>query len=358
MNPDNIYSIQFDFQGFDDDEIENYITFNDEGQLQQPVNDANNFQTGSQLFQSKTKNSRGKAMQWVLKSNFPSNESFEESDFFSKINSGFLKLHKSAQTKKFSSIKTYWCEFSSKRSGYDCPFKARVEVNYDGSINYLENEEEHCHSLMLGAKRKYKSWSAGEEDKMKSLLNLDITSRNLKKAIEHKENRFPSGFSFYNKVKRLKSSIGMSQTLVTKQELHDFFMSESVVPDDQEQIFIPDFYFDNNGEQFEFGALFTTGFFVETYLKSKKPWCLNLDFTYQLSTDEFVVLFFGATDELGFYHPFGWGLVNHENTRSVIFFLEWIKREAAVAPRYIMADGAPQISLAIEKVFPLSTDSF
>ena len=228
-------------------------------------------------------------------------------------------------------------------------------MNHDGSLNYLENSEEHSHSLILGAKRKYKSWSAGEENKMKSLLDLDITSRNLKKAVEDKENKLPSRFSFYNKAKRMKSAIGLSQTLVTKQELHTFFMEESSVPDNPEQVFIPDFYFDNNGEHFEFGALFTTGFFIETYLKSKKPWCLNIDFTYNLSTDEFIVLFFGATDELGFYHPFGWGLMNHENTRAVTFFLEWIRREASVAPLYIMADGASQITLAIEQVFPLST---
>ena len=95
--------------------------FNDNGELQQLVNEENQLQTGgSELFQSNTKKikGRGKATDWVLKSNFSSNDSFEESEVFSKINSGFLKLHKSSQNKRFSSIKTYWCEFSSKRSGY------------------------------------------------------------------------------------------------------------------------------------------------------------------------------------------------------------------------------------------------
>ena len=47
-------------------------------------------------------------------------------------------------------------------------------------------------------------------------------------------------------------------------------------------------------------------------------------------------------------------MFNHENLRSVNFFLEWIAREATISPNYIMADGAPQITLAIENVFPNS----
>ena len=117
MNPDNIYSIQFDFQGFDDDEIENYITFDDEGQLQQPVNDANNFQTGSQLFQSKTKNSRGKAMQWVLKSIFPSNESFEESDFFLKLTLAFSNFTKARRPKSSHPLRLIGANFQVSDQG-------------------------------------------------------------------------------------------------------------------------------------------------------------------------------------------------------------------------------------------------
>ena len=37
------------------------------------------------------------------------------------------------------------------------------------------------------------------------------------------------------------------------------------------------------------------------------------------------------------------------------FFLEWIRREASVAPLYIMADGASHITLGIEQVFPRTT---
>ena len=154
MNPDNIYSIEFDFIGLNQEELESYITFNDNGEL---VNEENQLQTGgSELFQSNTKKikGRGKATDWVLKSNFSSNDSFEESEVYSKINSGFLKLHKSSQNKRFYSIKTYWYKFSSKRSWYDCPFKSRIEVNHDGSLNYLEKYEQHSHSLLLDAKWK------------------------------------------------------------------------------------------------------------------------------------------------------------------------------------------------------------
>ena len=61
----------------------------------------------------------------------------------------------------------------------------------------------------------------------------------------------------------MKSAIGLSQTLVTKQELHTFFMEESSVPDNPEQVFIPDFYFDNNGE-------LATNYSKESYKKSAK----------------------------------------------------------------------------------------
>ena len=82
MNPDNIYSIEFDFIGFDQEELENYITFDDNGELPQLVNEENQLQTGgSELFQSNTKKikGRGKATDWVLKSNFSSKDSFKES---------------------------------------------------------------------------------------------------------------------------------------------------------------------------------------------------------------------------------------------------------------------------------------
>ena len=58
MNPDNIYSIEFDFIGFDQEELENYITFDDNGEL---VNEENQLQTGgSELFQSNTKKIKGR----------------------------------------------------------------------------------------------------------------------------------------------------------------------------------------------------------------------------------------------------------------------------------------------------------
>ena len=61
MNPDNIYSIEFDFIGFDQEELENHITFYDNGELPQLVNEENQLQTGgSELFQSNTKKIKGR----------------------------------------------------------------------------------------------------------------------------------------------------------------------------------------------------------------------------------------------------------------------------------------------------------
>ena len=74
----------------------------------------------------------------------------------------------------------YWCEYSSKRQGYDCQYKVRMELKNDNTVHFYDNAAEHSHSLILGAKRKYKSWTAGEDNKMKSLIEVDITSRNLK----------------------------------------------------------------------------------------------------------------------------------------------------------------------------------
>ena len=156
---------------------------------------------------------------------------------------------------------------------------------------------------------------------MKSLLNLDITSRNLKKAVEDKENKLPSRFSFYNKVKDWSQPLDWAKYLLQNNNFTHFLWKNLLyqIADNQEQIFILDFYSDKNREHFEFGALFTTGFFIDTYLKSKKPWFLNIDFTYNLPTDKFIVLFFGATDELGFY-PLAGDLWTRKTLELLHFF--------------------------------------
>ena len=350
MNPDNDISVD-EFVEFNPNDagLQEFLSIN-----RNATSGLNTISASSDLLDNnerKTK-TRGKAIDWTLRTKFSSVKAYEESAIFLDINNGQLKHHKTSNTKRFV-VKMYWCEYSSKRQGYDCQYKVRMEFKNDNTVHFYDNAAEHSHSLILGAKRKYKSWTAGEDNKMKSLIAVDITSRNLKKSMVEDGSSVPSSHSFYSKTKRLKKMLGLSQTLVTKEELNEFFISESSIPEDLNQIFISDYYYENETD-FQFGAIFTTGLFIRKYLKTNRQWCLNLDFTYNLSTDGFIILFFGSTDEMGCYHPFGWGMFNHENLRAVQFFLEWISKECSIKPHFIMADGAPQITLAIENVFPES----
>ena len=130
---------------------------------------------------------RGSGKNWRVLQKFDNEESFKSSDFYL----GDKKLKYNGQTFKFQSSKSsknglttvYWCEYSKRRKGYSCPCQVRtVQVFQEISMEVPNDDSEHQHAQT--GERKQLVWEPSTEDKMKDLIKLDITSRNLRKSLE------------------------------------------------------------------------------------------------------------------------------------------------------------------------------
>ena len=300
---------------------------------------------------------RGSGKNWKVLRKFESVELFKSSDFYL----GDKKLKYEGHTFKFQSSKSsknglttvYWCEFSKRRKGYSCSCQVRtVQVFQELSVEVPNDDVEHQHAQT--GERKQLVWEQSTEDKMKDLIQLDITSRNLKKALESSftNENFPSKSSIYSKTKRLKAELHLSQVQTSVEFLQGFFVEQSRIPEDSKQLYIMDYMWEGEEDAFQFAAIFSTNYLVDKLLKTNNNLFLAFDVTYNLNTDGFPVLIFGTIDEIGSFQYAGFVLLNKENTSTFSYFLKWIDSVTTSKPKFCMADGASSITAALTEVFP------
>ena len=163
---------------------------------------------------------RGSGKSWKVLAKFETEELFQSSDFYL----GDKKVKYGGQTYKYQSSKAtkngqttvFWCEFSKRRKGYNCPCQVRTVKVFQELTIEVSSDEEHEHAQSV--ERKQLVWEQSTEDNMKDLIKLDITSRNLRKSLESSftNENFPSKSSIYSKTKRLKAEMHLSQGQTSK----------------------------------------------------------------------------------------------------------------------------------------------
>ena len=302
---------------------------------------------------------RGSGKSWKVLAKFETEELFQSSDFYL----GDKKVKYGGQTYKYQSSKAtkngqttvFWCEFSKRRKGYNCPCQVRTVKVFQELTIEVSSDEEHEHAQ--SGERKQLVWEQSTEDNMKDLIKLDITSRNLRKSLESSftNENFPSKSSIYSKTKRLKAEMHLSQVQTSKDFLQGFFVEQSRIPEDSKQLYIMDYMWEvneENADDFQFAAIFSTNYLVDKLLRTNDNLFLAFDVTYNLNTDGFPVLIFGTIDEIGTFHYAGFVLLNKENTSTFSYFLKWIDSVSSSKPKFCMADGASSITAALTDVFP------
>lgn len=102
--------------------------------------------------------------------------------------------------------------------------------------------------------------------------------------------------------------------------------------------------------------------YIQYCVRPGIPQLINLDGTYKLVKNNYILLVIGCQDYGGIFHALGACLTSNENNRSYSFLLNAVKSiyadiNYAIKPEYVMSDGAGCIGESIEFVFPELEDS-
>ena len=105
-------------------------------------------------------------------------------------------------------VKKYWCKYRKKKEGFACPVKIIEKVNKVYFYDQKEPKEcNHVETSQKEMKRTYENYNEEETEAIKEAIELDMNTRNIKKAIKKKKLRtdqsMPKASSFYHKVNHL-----------------------------------------------------------------------------------------------------------------------------------------------------------
>ena len=121
------------------------------------------------------------------------------------------------------------------------------------------------------------------------------------------------------------------------EDMKDFIESFSAIPDDPKTPFIV--------------AHEIAHALIDLILKDPSDKLIQVDFTHNLSVDDFLVAMVGCPNDSQEYCPICVSITTGENRRSTMDILGWIRQNHGGCVKAVMADGAKPISIAIYKVF-------
>ena len=303
----------------------------------------------------KAKPTRGKGLEWEKLRNYECMEAFEESEVFKDLKSNFNK-HRSNNTKKNGTVKEYQCKYSKYKKGFNCQAKMKT-VFRNGIVELFTNKTKHEHKKVDNRENVY--YTKEQEEKIKTLINLDVSRKNIRKDLEEQKmfeaDDFPGIESINNKIKNLTKEMKRTQRPITVDELKEVVEANTDTPEDENEAFIVNSKLleDENGGLIKFVIIMSTKNLIMKNLElSTDRWMLALDSTYQTNMDECPVIMFGKIGADGKFRPIGLVLTKKEDMDSYKLVLDFIRETSKVNPESVMADGDPAITAAAEEVFP------
>ena len=202
---------------------------------------------------------RGKAVEWTKIGTYGSEDMFKESEEAKALGMRYNKHQSNVSIKNGSKLTIYWCKMSSKKLGFDCKMKRKVEYQSDGSVCLYSDPNNIMHEDgPVDTKEKFR-FTAPQERKMAELLNIDVTPRNIRKQMLSeglfKEDNMPTSKQFDNKLFTLRKALNQTQSKVTVQELKELIEENSKDPEDNATPFILKSQFLNNQEELRYLSL-------------------------------------------------------------------------------------------------------
>ena len=306
------------------------------------------------------KKKRGKAIEWEKKYEFDM-KVYAESEMCEKIGRDFAQ-HRNTVT-KLGVVKEYWCKYGKKK-GFACPVKIKIIEKGNKVYFYDEKEPKECNHVetsQKGMKRTYENYNEEETEAIKEAIELDMNTRNIKKAIKKKKLRtdqsMPKASSFYHKVNQLKKELEKDQVKITVDKFKELLEKNSAVPEDDDEAYIVKSYLKVSGETPKFSILVSTKKLIERNLvEQTKGWCLLADATYQTNMEEAPVILFGANSfETGKkFDGIGAVISSNEDKPTYDFLFQFVKDFSSILPAAVMADGSAAVSASCKDVLPLS----
>ena len=133
--------------------------------------------------------------------------------------------------------------------------------------------------------------------------------------------------------------------IVNYNELEKYCESKSIVPEDQEESYVV-FYTIN-----EYSERFTVIWSSQKLLNRINKRLTQDDATYKLNWNDFPVFVSGVSSPGGVFHQTHMALSSHEDTEAWSVMFNFVKSIILVAPKFVMADGAWEITNAVRSVF-------
>ena len=191
----------------------------------------------SSVFGNKQQNdNRGKGVKWAVESEFESMVEFDDSaalqDLMDNYNMNSKKVNKYDHIKR-----TFFCKFSKKKKGFDCPVKSCTILAGNKMTVYGLEDTEHNHDKV----KDNFNFNKRVVDKMEELLELNVNSRNIHKHLIKEgyldEETAPSDQVFYSKTSNLRKKLNLDSKTIGMREFEDIIEEFSKEPEDPAEPF-------------------------------------------------------------------------------------------------------------------------
>ena len=139
----------------------------------------------------------------------------------------------------------------------------------------------------------------------------------------------------YQKIHRIRTKLGKGRHQLTIAELDDFIKVHTEIPSNELYV----------------NMIVSSQTIVNRLLKRPVRHQIQVDFTYDVSVDNLMILMIGTSNEGHEYLPIAVVLTNRENEKSVRDVFQWLKTEIEGSVESVMADGARAFSNAIYAEF-------
>ena len=115
-----------------------------------------------------------------MEAEFDSLAEFDESAVLQDLLDNYNTDNKT-ENKEGQIIRTFVCKFSKKKKGFNCPVKSRTVLTGTKMAVFRLEDCQHDHTVVDHEDRKNFNFDDRVEAKMKELLEMNVSSRNMRK---------------------------------------------------------------------------------------------------------------------------------------------------------------------------------
>ncbi|KAI1709031.1 MULE transposase domain-containing protein [Ditylenchus destructor] len=270
---------------------------------------------------------------------------FVNQDLFEEWFASEKKNWKKRAIQNYNSYYTenFVCQFARKKN-YKCTMKLRVRLPQDNLSVIVEISEGHHDHSEVG-RPTFTSQETGIVH-----TNIDLTPMVIQDKIQAM--RRESGIAniappSLRQIKNAKYYKKKEKSIFSVEDLRQYAINKSAIPDDENLAFVVDFVSEINDENEQFCLVWTTKRLQKLQQKSLS---IQADTTYKLTWHGFPVMVCGFSDAVHKYYGTYIAICSNENKWSYESFFRAVAKENYV-PNVLMGDGDAKISAAARTIW-------